>query len=636
MPYLAGYPTPQDYGALANGVNNDAPAINALFAALSPGGVAFFPPGKYGISSTITASVAGTKVLGIKASAAYSAGGSNQTTIDALSGFTGAAMMTVSAVPDFEMENITLHGNNTTGTTTGLTLTGVNTQAKLRSVLVASPAGDGILYNPTGNNWVEFYDVGVYHAGVTSSLGSGFNLQGGIADSWFDNCMAAGCYTAGWNIQGGDNCTWTACRAEDSPHGYGFYVNNHSGYFGGVVFNGCSTDLNYSDGFRIDTVSGNGVIQINGGSFRRDGNVAGAGSSTLAGIAINAATMPVVLDGVTVTARQGDSGGADAPHWGVNVATSTYVSINGGYLSSDSTGAATHWDSAGRFNLGPNVLTATVSASVPTLNYNDPWSTSDNSRFTQSSTIDSLMFAQTNTVGSSSNPMVRQTHGIAAGRAMASQVSGDTSDRYLRTVDGTMTWGPGNASRDVTLSRTAAGILSVTSKGGAAGVVQVTPAAQTATTTVSNTTTETVLQTYTVPANDPQAGSVYHMTGFGVYSATASPTLDFIVRWGGTGGTLIASISTAFTALNLTNIPFWYDAIVTFRSTTSCTAAFNLEVAQTATGGADNAVSYIGTPAAATTVTTTGSSALVVDVVWGTASASNTISILGGCVRRLA
>lgn len=55
MPYLAGYATPQDYGATGNGVTDDTTAVQAAFTALqSTGGTLFVPAGTYLVSSVIT------------------------------------------------------------------------------------------------------------------------------------------------------------------------------------------------------------------------------------------------------------------------------------------------------------------------------------------------------------------------------------------------------------------------------------------------------------------------------------------------------------------------------------------------------------------------------------------------------
>jgi hypothetical protein len=198
----------------------------------------------------------------------------------------------------------------------------------LENVLVACTAGDGIYLS--GANPVVLRQVGVYHAG-TGGTGHGFNIQG-ISDSWYTDCLGAGCATSGWNIQGGDNSTWIGCRAEDGQN-HGFWFHDTANLFGGISFVGCSTDLDNADGFRLETLSGNGAIQLNGCRFRRDGNYAGSGSTSLAGVTVTGCEIPVLLDGTTVTARQGDNGGADAPYSGLSVTSSSYVSVNGGYFS---------------------------------------------------------------------------------------------------------------------------------------------------------------------------------------------------------------------------------------------------------------------------------------------------------------
>jgi len=55
------------------------------------------------------------------------------------------------------------------------------------------------------------------------------------------------------------------------------------------------------------------------------------------------------------------------------------------------------------------------------------------------------------------------TRALAATIALRSRVAADTNDRHQVLADGKHSWGPGNAATDVDLSRTAVGILGVTS-----------------------------------------------------------------------------------------------------------------------------------------------------------------------------
>jgi hypothetical protein len=96
------------------------------------------------------------------------------------------------------------------------------------------------------------------------------------------------------------------------------------------------------------------------------------GRGGYSGIAITGSTAPVIIDGSTVTARQGDNGGTDAPVYGLTVATSAFVSVNGGYLSSAAAGRPVNWDGHGALRVTPGLLTAAVSGSAAALNLPAP------------------------------------------------------------------------------------------------------------------------------------------------------------------------------------------------------------------------------------------------------------------------
>lgn len=65
MPFLVGYVTPQDYGAVGDGVADDTTAIqNALNALTANGSTLFFPSGTYKITASLNATVTGTTIAG--------------------------------------------------------------------------------------------------------------------------------------------------------------------------------------------------------------------------------------------------------------------------------------------------------------------------------------------------------------------------------------------------------------------------------------------------------------------------------------------------------------------------------------------------------------------------------------------
>ena len=158
-------------------------------------------------------------------------------------------------------------------------------------------------------------------------------------------------------------------------------------------------------------------------------------------------------------------------------------------------------------------------------------------------------------------------------------------------------------------------------------------AAVVSSTTVANSAALSTLQSYTVPAGEPHAGSVYQMRGYGFYSVTGTPTMAFTLYWGGIGGTAIASIPTITAASGISFASFEYDVVLTFRSATSVTAELTLTIVTNTSTGATSR--YVGVPASATTVTTASASALAVGFQWGAASASNTITLFGGRTARL-
>lgn len=168
----------------------------------------------------------------------------------------------------------------------------------------------------------------------------------------------------------------------------------------------------------------------------------------------------------------------------------------------------------------------------------------------------------------------------------------------------------------------------------AADVAQVPPASHTA---VANTTTRTNLWVPAIwtpiPALDLQAGKAYELRCGGQISTTGTPTIIFTPTFGqsatpGSNATLGASITLTLGS-GLSNVPWYCVFTLGVRS---------LGVAASGSTVIGHGTVSIGGPAAtaaqvvtigATTVSTadhTTAQGLVLDVTWGTASASNTIT----------
>lgn len=305
-----------------------------------------------------------------------------------------------------------------------------------------------------------------------------------------------------------------------------------------------------------------------------------------------------------------------------------------------------------------------------------------------SSSTGLLSINNTTTVTGATNGDLEFVENASTSNAFGIMVNGDTNNRLVVTGAGAHSWGPGNGATDTTLSRTGVGTLTATglavtnnqTVGGTlmvtglitpssgvnltgistpgtpgtsnviyadslfrpssvnpSGLVQTlsgTIQATTSTTTVASTASITSLQAFTVPANDVAAGTIYQMTGYGVYSDTGTPTIIFTLLWGGTGGTTVIALPAITLPLNITNSPFSYVATVNFRSTTSVMANVVLNIDTSI--ATDLCSTYVASPTSPVTVTTTGANALTMAVTWSASSSSNTISLNGGMIQRIA
>lgn len=167
----------------------------------------------------------------------------------------------------------------------------------------------------------------------------------------------------------------------------------------------------------------------------------------------------------------------------------------------------------------------------------------------------------------------------------------------------------------------------------AADIAQFPPASHTA---VFNTVTRTNLWVPAlwtpIPAQDPQSGKAYRLRCGGVISTTGTPTIIFNPTFGQSatpGSNLALGASNTVTLGTLTTVSWYADFVFGFRT---------LGIAAAGASGTGNGFVVVNGAAAAvgqmipiggTVVTTadqTTAQGLCLDVTWGTASASNTIT----------
>lgn len=271
-----------------------------------------------------------------------------------------------------------------------------------------------------------------------------------------------------------------------------------------------------------------------------------------------------------------------------------------------------------------------------------------------SASWDQIATANTYTTASNIAPAATGTVGFNF------RTNGDSSNRVQIRGDGQIAFGPGNASPDTTLYRSAAnelktddsfvansGLTSLADVNVAGNLVFSTTAAEkwadnSSTTTVANTTTETVIATLSIPANDMVSGAVYKLTAFGTAStAGTGPTLRFNGRIGGVGGTQFATTNTFTCIASQVNRVWKVEIYYTCSATgVSGTGFGNLHVLESqSVAGTTNPVTGVNTRmdgGATHTVDTTISRDLVLSIAWGTASASNTLTCRGFAAERIA
>lgn len=152
---------------------------------------------------------------------------------------------------------------------------------------------------------------------------------------------------------------------------------------------------------------------------------------------------------------------------------------------------------------------------------------------------------------------------------------------------------------------------------------------------VSNSTTQTVIGTVTIPANDADLGDIYRLRVYGSVDSTSTPTLTLRLRFTDTAGGILVTFYNAGSPRASTDEP-WYldvDAMVTavgasanlqiaggFRDrVTSSTAANTALLNNVAAGGFDSTVNQD----------------LVVTAQWNTASSSDVARTLEGGLFRM-
>lgn len=215
---------------------------------------------------------------------------------------------------------------------------------------------------------------------------------------------------------------------------------------------------------------------------------------------------------------------------------------------------------------------------------------------------------------------------------LSAETSGDTFNGPVTLNNQTI---PPLGATGAAVVYAANGVMTYVNPQGLVNTIVGSQGGLTAPVTVANTASESLLQGFSLPANDAVAGAVYRLRGWGTVSWTGTPTIQFTARLGGTAGTLLAQMPAFTLGTAQTNAPFEFEVIANFLSATTMQTLLSLSLVS-ATASDAASPPFIATPTSATTVSLSSTKVLQLDVTWGTAAAGNTISLLGGFTERVA
>lgn len=222
---------------------------------------------------------------------------------------------------------------------------------------------------------------------------------------------------------------------------------------------------------------------------------------------------------------------------------------------------------------------------------------------------------------------------------LSTRATGDTASRFLVEADGTLSWGPGGASAtDVSLNRPSAGRLGISGTSAALtiGSATIRPIPSSAT-ALANSTSQTVIAGYTIPASDAIAGAVYRVKAWGTLAVTGTPTMTFVCKLGGTLGTTMVSFP-AVTVRSGATDGYWDLEFYLACATTGASGTWS-PMAKYTHNWVTSATTYTAVgPITAAPVTrdTTISNDMVLCATWSAASSSNTITCRGMTSGRVA
>lgn len=368
--------TSSTYGAEGDGTHDDTTAIQAAINACPQGGIVYFPNGVYKITSTLDLR-SGVTLLGSHANMML---GPGMTTSDfpcyiqPQTPFTGTSVINIigdddGTHPDISGEqrlrDLMIDGSQLTGSSIdGLYAVGNVQNVILNNVCIRQMPNNGIVTASRTDGTYPF-SWRLHNVMIDNCHANGI-LFTGNTDITLSDVQVIGCWAQGIVLTNCTNAQLNGCRTEwNGSHGYRITGNwgDWAGS-GGMQMTGCSTDRNGQHGLLIDA-TGQTPILVTGLQTRRDGRNGGAGGGGFAGLAVAAATVPVLVTNMTCYPGVDDGGGStNSPQYGIAVTgAATLVQVDDAILHADTQGL--YSTSTGTLMIGPNVSYATGPTTAP-------------------------------------------------------------------------------------------------------------------------------------------------------------------------------------------------------------------------------------------------------------------------------
>jgi hypothetical protein len=335
----------KEHGAAADGTTDDATLINSLLSTSPAGSTVILPPGIYATGVPLVVPP-GKTLRGLRANLMQVTDLYDPPVrIRPLSSFSGVAAIrflnaTEGGYADISGEqrvlDIVLDGSELSAGVDGIQAKGNVQNIALRDVTIKSFPGSGIYCGLVGG--IAPYSWRMHRVVLDSNQAHGMFGER-MVDLTAVDCQAIGNSANGWMLQNSANSQMIGCRAEWNGN-HGFYLSGDWGDgtgSGGMLLSGCSTDRNGFNGVYLDC-TGTPPILISGLMTRRDGRNGGTGGGGYAGLAVNAATTPLLIsDWSNFPGVDDDGSSVNSPQFAGSFTGAEHVQIDNSYLHAATT-----------------------------------------------------------------------------------------------------------------------------------------------------------------------------------------------------------------------------------------------------------------------------------------------------------